>query len=105
MTYHFAGFRLDVDQQRLEGPNGTFELPETLFRILLLLLQARGATVTREALVAGVWNNGFVADATITQHVFRLRKLLRDGSGGPGYIVTEPGRGYRLDADVSIETA
>lgn len=101
MTYRFGAFQLDVERRRLSGPRETQELPETLFRILLLLLEARGSVVTRDDLVAGVWHNGFVADATINQNIFRLRKLLDDESRAAPYIVTEPGQGYRLDAVIT----
>lgn len=100
MTYRFDAFQLDVEQHYLDGPLGSYELPETLFRILLLLLEARGSVVTRDELIRNVWDDGFVADATINQHIFRLRKLLGDGARGASFIVTEPGRGYRLDAAI-----
>jgi DNA-binding winged helix-turn-helix (wHTH) protein len=100
MTYRFDAFQLNVEQHHLDGPTGSYELPETLFRILVLLLEARGSVVTRDELIRNVWDDGFVADATINQHIFRLRKLLGDGAPGASFIVTEPGRGYRLDASV-----
>lgn len=102
MTYSFAAFQLDVARQLLTGPEGPIDLPDILFNMLLLLVRAQGEIVTRDALVAEVWNDGFVADATINQHIFRLRKLLRDASGDT-YIVTEPGRGYRLNAEVTAQ--
>ena len=102
MKHRIGDFELDVEQRSLTGPNKTELLPETLFRILLLLIAARGEVVTREQLIANVWDNGFVTDATITQHVFRLRKLLNaDGADVP-YIVTEPGQGYRLNAIIIV---
>ncbi len=100
MTYRFGAFYLDVKQRFLVGPHDRHQLSQTLFRILLLLVEARGAILTRATLVSEVWDGGFVAEATITQHIFRLRQLLRDESHARAYIITEPGQGYRLEAEV-----
>jgi DNA-binding winged helix-turn-helix (wHTH) protein len=102
MSYRFGAFRLNVGQRCLVGPQQTHELPEILFRILLLLVEARGSAVQRQKLVAEVWGGGFVADATINQHIFRLRKLLHEEPNARPYIVTDPGHGYRLDAEVTV---
>jgi DNA-binding winged helix-turn-helix (wHTH) protein len=103
MTYRLGAFHLDVKQHRLVGPREIHPLSETLFRILLLLVEARGAMVARETLVTEVWGGGFVADATINQHILRLRKLFREEPRATPYIVTEPGHGYRLDAEITPE--
>lgn len=101
MTHRFGDFELDVEQRQLTSPQKSEILPETLFRILLLFVTAGGTVVTREQLVKGAWDDGFVTDATITQHVFRLRKLLSAEKADASYIVTEPGQGYRLNAEVT----
>lgn len=59
--------------------------------ILLALAAADGATVEKPALISQVWRGLTVEANNLQVHISALRKLL-----GDGWIITVPGRGYRL---------
>jgi DNA-binding winged helix-turn-helix (wHTH) protein len=77
-------------------------LPEKLFRILILLLEASGNTIKKEAFFSDVWGDETVSDANLTQHIFMLRQILGERAGDNAYVVTVAGEGYRFA--VPIET-
>ena len=74
------------------------ELTKNETRILQLLLAAKGAVVTRDRIMAALWDDGaFIDDNTLTVNVNRLRKTLFEaGLGEP--VETHRGKGYSLHA-------
>ncbi len=69
---------------------------------LLVCLAARpGELASREHLVDGVWQTGFVTVSALTHLVAELRKALGDDPRDPRYVETIPRRGYRLIAPVA----
>jgi DNA-binding winged helix-turn-helix (wHTH) protein/TolB-like protein/Tfp pilus assembly protein PilF len=97
--YAFGPFRLDVARQELTRGDEPVPLTPKAFDTLRLLVEAAGAVVTKEALLAEVWRDRFVEESVLSQNVYTLRKVLAEGGGG-GYILTVPRRGYRLGVDV-----
>lgn len=78
---------LTVDGQRLE-------LTRNEFRILQMLLERKGQTVSREALMTRLWeSDSFVDENTLTVNVGRLRRKL-EAAGLPDLIRTRKGEGY-----------
>ena len=79
---------------RFEGQK--IELTKNEYKILLCLLENKGAVVSREKLMERLWeSDSFVDENTLTVNVNRLRRKL-DGAGLPGFIVTKFGVGYQL---------
>lgn len=72
------------------------ELTRNEFRILQILLENAGNTVSREAIMKRLWDNdSFVDDNTLTVNVTRLRKKLEE-AGAEGVIHTRKGMGYMI---------
>lgn len=65
------------------------------FDVLLALVEARGALVTKNDLLQRVWPNTFVEESNLRMQVATLRRAL-----GPDrhFIQTDVGRGYRFVA-------
>lgn len=75
------------------------ELSKNEFRILQILFENAGNTVTREEIMRRLWDDEcFVDDNTLTVNVNRLRKVL-EGAGLQDFIVTRKGVGYQLNQD------
>ena len=71
-------------------------LSKNEFRILQILFENAGNTVTRESIMKRLWDNEcFVDDNTLTVNVNRLRKSLED-NGLKDLIQTKKGVGYQL---------
>ena len=73
------------------------ELTRNEFRILQMLLERKGQTVSREALMTRLWeSDSFVDENTLTVNVGRLRRKL-EAAGLPDLIRTRKGEGYRAE--------
>lgn len=78
-------------------------LSNRAFDLLLALVDARGAMVTKDELLRRVWRNVVVEEANLQVQVSMLRKVL--GDEAQALIVTFPGHGYRFTGAVSEEGA
>lgn len=66
-------------------------------KILQTLLEAKGRIVSREEIMARLWEtDSFIDDNTLTVNVTRLRKTLA-GVGLPDFIATRKGLGYQVE--------
>ena len=66
------------------------------FAILKLLIQARGAVISRETILDKVWGYDFYGDTRVVDiQVARLRKKIEDDPSRPQYIITVFGVGYK----------
>jgi predicted ATPase/DNA-binding winged helix-turn-helix (wHTH) protein len=72
--------------------------------ILVALVERAGELVSKEELIARVWPNTFVEEASVRVHIAALRRILGDGQSGLRYVVTVPGRGYSFVAPISQTT-
>jgi len=101
----FAGFELDLRSGELRKPDGGRAiLAEQPFRTLAILLSARGALVTREALQRELWADDTFVDFEhgLNAAVKRVREAIGDSATAPRFIETIPRRGYRFIAPVEI---
>ena len=72
------------------------DLTKNEYRILELLMSQRGKTVSRDAIMARLWeNDSFVDENALTVGVTRLRRKL-ESSGLEGFIMTKKGLGYQV---------
>ncbi|MBD5485742.1 MAG: response regulator transcription factor [Lachnospiraceae bacterium] len=79
------------------------ELSKNEFRILQILYEHAGNTVSRENIMKRLWDNEcFVDDNTLTVNMNRLRKKLEE-MGIHDFILTKKGVGYQLAAKNSSE--
>ena len=73
------------------------ELTKNENRILQVLLENRGQTVSRQTLINRLWeSDAFVDENTLTVNVARLRKKL-ESLGAKGMIKTKKGEGYLVE--------
>lgn len=104
-TYDFAtqtnlieykGIILDIGNATVSYEGMPIELTKNEFRILKILMENRGKTVSRENIMTMLWeSDSYVDDNTLTVNVTRLRKKL-DAMGLKDVIETKKGMGYGL---------
>ena len=107
-VFRVGEWRADARANALERDGNGVSVPPRLMDLLRFLAEHAGEVVTRQELVENCWDRSCVTDQAVTQSVFELRKILRDGrpsKGVPVYIQTVPKRGYRLIAEVEFENA
>jgi adenylate cyclase len=92
----FGGFQFDFRRRRLLHDGQTVELRGRALDVLRLLALAEGAVISKDELMARLWPGRTVAENNLHVHISALRKALDEGDSGDSYIVTVPGRGYRL---------
>jgi len=103
-VYRFGLFEADLDLGTLNRQGVPVKLQEQPFRILSLLLEARGEILTREELRKRIWPEGtFVEfDGSLNTALMKLRAALNDNADNPLFIETVPRRGYRFIAPVEV---
>jgi TolB-like protein len=89
-------FRLDLDRRELSRDGVRVQLGSRAFDILCVLASAKGEIVSKDELMRRVWPDVAVEEGNIQVHVSALRKALETGKDAQTYVVTVPGRGYRL---------
>jgi DNA-binding winged helix-turn-helix (wHTH) protein/Tol biopolymer transport system component len=99
--YEFGGFRLDTVLQVLVSPAGeTIALPGRAYEVLRYLLERPGELVDKTALMHAVWPSTVVEDNNLNQCILVLRRALGESAGERRFILTVPGRGFKLVAPV-----
>ncbi len=89
---------LDAGAGRVRKGDGDVHLTVTEFRLLRELASPAGRVLSRQSLLASVWDRGFFGDERIVDvHVRRLRTKIEPDAGQPRLVVTVRGLGYRLD--------
>jgi DNA-binding winged helix-turn-helix (wHTH) protein/TolB-like protein len=92
----FGRFRLHPRRRELLRDEVPVRLHRRALDILCALAAAKGAIVGRDELLALLWPGRIVEEGNLHVHVSALRKALGEDGEGHSYIVTVPGRGYRL---------
>ena len=64
--------------------------------MLSVLAAAKGDIVTKDELLTRVWPGQIVEENNLQVQVSALRKAFDEDKSGQSYLVTVPGRGYRL---------
>jgi hypothetical protein len=96
----FGAFRLLPAQFLLLEGDKAVNLGSRAMHILMVLLERPGQLVTRQELVARVWQNLFVESSNLSVQISALRRALRDGRDGNRFIINIPGRGYCFVAPI-----
>jgi DNA-binding winged helix-turn-helix (wHTH) protein len=91
----FGRFRLDLARRELRRDEKPVRLGSRALDILCVLAAA-GGKVSKDELMARVWAGVVVEEHNIQVHISVLRRALTEDGDGESWIVTVPGRGYRL---------
>ena len=93
---HLDGFTFDFGRMEFSRNGVPVELSKTEQKLLRLLVEHRGQTLTRAALVDRIWTDGaeYVDENALSVTVKRLRDKLEDMPSKPRYIKTVYGLGY-----------
>jgi DNA-binding response OmpR family regulator len=104
-TYDFAGHSnlmecrgaiLNTSDATLSYDGEKLELTKNEYRILQILMENRSRTVSRDAIMARLWeNDSFVDENALTVGITRLRRKL-ESVGLFDFITTKKGLGYQV---------
>ncbi len=98
--YEFDEYRLDVTNFQLLENGEPISLTQKSFELLHFLVENRGRIIKKEELLDSLWEGNYVEEANLTQHIYMLRKALKQQDRKKVFIETIPKNGYRFLADV-----
>jgi eukaryotic-like serine/threonine-protein kinase len=100
--YEFGPFRVDAAREMLLRDDNPIPLPPKAFQVLLVLIRRNQQLVTKDDIMKEVWPDTFVEEANLSRNIFLLRKALGESPQEHRFILTVPGRGYRLAETVRV---
>jgi DNA-binding winged helix-turn-helix (wHTH) protein/tetratricopeptide (TPR) repeat protein len=101
LTYCFGEFELEPHEHRLSRNGEAVALTPKVFDTLLFLVERAGHVVRKDELLTALWPRGFVDEATLSNHIWQIRRALGDTAKRTRFIETVPKVGYRFAAAVT----
>src|ERR1700757_3541879 len=98
----FGRFQVSPDRREVLADGRPVKLGGRAFDVLMALIEARGAVVSKEALMARVWPGRTIEENSLAAQIAALRAAL-----GPEreLIRTVSGRGYQFTGEIRILSA
>jgi DNA-binding response OmpR family regulator len=95
----FEGLVIDLGTREVRIAGETTEMTAKEFDLLAYLAGSPRQVFSREQLLQQVWgsSSNWQSDATVTEHVRRLRRKIEDDPDNPRWITTVRGVGYRFE--------
>lgn len=100
--YRIAGWRFDPAEPVLRDGVREVPLEDRAARALAMLCEHRGTVVSKDALLARVWEGRTVSSNSVSIVIGSLRRALEDDLQTPVHIVTVARRGYRLTEETAV---
>lgn len=101
----FGPFVLDRAAGSVQRDGVAVPLGQRAFDLLVALVEADGAAVDKDALMAAAWPGLFVEEANLSVQIAALRKALGKAPDGQEWIATVPRVGYRLPRPTRLPDA
>ena len=96
MEYRVADFILDLDRFEVRKNDVILPAEPQVLSVLFLLAENSERLITKDELVARVWNGRAISDSAISSRIKAARQLLGDDGASQRYIRTVHGRGFRF---------
>ncbi len=91
--------RVDVDGRVAFRGDDELTLTRTEFDLLVALMRSPARVWSRESLLRSVWDTEWASDTHLVEvHVGNLRRKLGERPGGPRFVRTVRGVGYRMES-------
>src|SRR5215469_4121661 len=91
---------LDRDRRELFCGSESVAVEPQVFDLLIYLVENRDRVVSKDDLIASIWNGRVVSDSTLTSRINAARKALGDSGGKQKLIRTIARKGIRFVGDV-----
>lgn len=97
-NYRFGQIELNFKKYEATKKGEKLDLTPLQFQILKLLIQKKGAVLSRDELLDEVWGreNVWISHRTIDSHIANIRKKTEDDPSHPSRILNIRGVGYKF---------
>ena len=100
----FEGHRLDVERRELRRGSERVMLEPQVFDLIAYLVKNRDRVLTKDDLIAAVWDGRIVSESTLTSRINSARKAVGDTGGEQRLIRTYARKGFRFVGEVQEAT-
>ena len=98
--YHINHWVFHPEEKLLRHNDGhDVKLEDKIAKLLLTFCIHRGQLISKESIIAAVWDGRELSEQTIPVAISKLRKALGDDINKPQMLETIPRQGYRLRAE------
>jgi TolB-like protein len=100
VRYFFEDYVLDAAKHELRRKGLIVPAAPQALDLLIYLIQHRDRIVTKDQLVAGVWEGRAITDSAVTTRLNVVRSIVGDSGQEQRLIRTLPRKGFRFVADI-----
>jgi TolB-like protein len=100
LSYQFEDYSLDADRQELRRGGELVALEPQVFDVLLYLVRNRGRVISKDDLIASVWNGRIVSESTLSSRINAARQAVGDNGEDQRLIRTIARKGVRFIGEV-----
>jgi TolB-like protein len=105
LRHLFGNYSLDSARRELRRGDNVVHVEPQVFDLLLHLIDQRGRVVTRDDLIASVWQGRIVSESTLSSRINAARRAIGDSGEQQQFIRTVARRGVIFVGDVREEAA
>ena len=103
--FEVGDLRVDLVQRQVLVGGQEVHLSPIEYKLLTTLIQHAGKVITHRQLLREVWGPGYTDESHYLRvYVAQLRRKLEADPARPRFLITEPGVGYRLRAELGNTT-
>jgi TolB-like protein/Tfp pilus assembly protein PilF len=99
----FEDYTLDVDKQELRRGRDLIEVEPQVLDLLQYVIRNRDRVVSKDDLIAEVWEGRIVSDSTLTSRITAARQAIGDSGDEQRLIRTIPRKGIRFVGEIRGE--
>jgi len=96
VLFLFEDFALDSERRELRSGGATIPVEPQVFDVLVHLVENRDRVVSKDDLIASVWNGRIVSDSTLDSRINAVRKAVGDSGGQQRLVRTMSRKGFRF---------
>ena len=96
MRFLFTGHVLDIERRELRRGAELIAIEPQVFDVLVYLVRNRDRMVSKDDLIASVWQSRIISESTLTSRINAARKAVGDNGEDQRLIRTIPRKGFRF---------
>jgi DNA-binding winged helix-turn-helix (wHTH) protein len=103
LRYLFEDYALDTTRRELRRGGDALPVAPQVFDLLVFLIRNRERFVSKDELIAAVWDGRIITDYALTTRLYVARNAVGDTGGNQRLIKTLPRKGFRFVGAVREE--